>query len=102
MTTGKVFKQLKTTHQRYADVFEQLGFPVDLSNPTFPEKVNLSFELQNIINGIDPKMKIIGIAPFAAHNGKMYPLNLMEQVIETLSKDYKIVLFGGGKQNLKF
>ena len=101
LTTGKIFKQLKTTHQRYADVFEQLGFPVDLSNPTFPEKVKLSFELQNIINGIEPKMKIIGIAPFAAHMGKMYPLNLMEQVIEILSKDYKIVLFGGGKHESK-
>ena len=33
LTSGKLFKQLKTTHQRYADVFETLGFPLDLSNP---------------------------------------------------------------------
>src|SRR5690606_10994259 len=26
----KVFKQLKTTHQRYADVFAALGYPIEL------------------------------------------------------------------------
>ena len=26
----------------------------------------------------------------------MYPLDLMKQVIESLSKNYKVVLFGGG------
>ena len=101
LTTGKAFKQLKTTHQRYADVFELLGFPVDLSNPSFPEKAKLSTKLQNNIQGNEPKMKTIGIAPFAAHKGKMYPLHLMEQVIETLSKDYKILLFGGGTHETK-
>ncbi|WP_229669530.1 glycosyltransferase family 9 protein [Yeosuana aromativorans] len=101
LTTGKVFKPLKTTHQRYADVFEQLGFPIDLTNPTFPEKVKLSSKIQSSIQGDNPKMKTIGIAPFAAHTGKMYPLDLMEQVIEMLSKDYKILLFGGGKQESK-
>lgn len=36
-------------------------------------------------------VKWIGIASFAAHNGKMYPLDLMEEVISVLSKmEYKI------------
>jgi ADP-heptose:LPS heptosyltransferase len=30
----------------------------------------------------------------------MYPLDLMEQVIETLSKTHKILLFGGGKKEV--
>ena len=30
----KVFGQLKTTHQRYADVFEKLGLPIDLATAT--------------------------------------------------------------------
>src|SRR5690606_16458555 len=44
--------------------------------------------------------KWIGVAPFAAHKSKMYPLELMKQVIEALSKDYKVILFGGGKKEM--
>ena len=94
LTSGKLFKQLKTTHQRYADVFKTLGFPLDLTNPTFPKKAVLNQKLQLIL-GEDSK-KSIGIAPFATYESKMYPLDLMKQVIEALSKDYNIILFGGG------
>lgn len=95
LVSGKNFKQLKTTHQRYADVFEDLSYQLDLSNPTFPKSVDLSEKIQSIIGkGIK---KRIGIAPFAAHEGKMYPLNLMKIVIDKLSIDYQIILFGGGK-----
>ncbi|MGB5363635.1 MAG: ADP-heptose--LPS heptosyltransferase RfaF, partial [Aureibaculum sp.] len=38
---NKVFKQLKSTHERYSDVFRKLGFQVELSNPNFPAKRNL-------------------------------------------------------------
>lgn len=95
LISGKQFQQLKTTHQRYADVFEALGFPLDLTNPSFPPKTILNEKLQSVLR--DNSKKRIGIAPFAAHEGKMYPLDLMKQVIESLSKDYKVILFGGGK-----
>lgn len=95
LTSGKVFKQLKTTHQRYADVFEGLGYKVDLSKPSFPKRTILSSKLQKLVG--NHSMKSIGIAPFAAHEGKMYPLSLMKTVIENLSKDYTVILFGGGK-----
>lgn len=98
LVTGKTFQQLKTTHERYADVFRKLGFPLDLANPTFPKRVALNPELQKTI-GVDTK-NWIGMAPFAAHESKMYPLDLMEQVIETLSKTHKILLFGGGKKEV--
>ncbi len=97
LTSGNIFKPLKTTHQRYAEVFEQLGFPVDLSNPIFPEKATLSSKLQDVVN---PKLKVIGIAPFAAHEGKMYPLDAMKRVIESLSQEYQILLFGGGEKEI--
>ena len=43
------------------------------------------------------KMRI-GIAPFAAHKGKVYPLDKMEQVVKALSEQgLEIVLFGAGK-----
>ena len=44
----------------------------------------------------------IGIAPFAAFKGKVYPLQLMEEVIEEMaSKGFKIFLFGGGKREIE-
>ncbi len=41
----------------------------------------------------------IGLAPFAAHAGKIYPLERMEKVIELLIEkrpECRIILFGGG------
>ena len=100
LTTGKQFFQLKTTHQRYADVFQKLGFQIDLSKHIFPGKKELTKKLIDII-GSDTR-KWIGIAPFAAFEGKMYPLDLMEKVIERLNgtDNYKVILFGGGKKEM--
>ncbi|MBT8259676.1 MAG: glycosyltransferase family 9 protein [Flavobacteriaceae bacterium] len=96
LTTGKDFKQLKTTHQRYADVFEKLGFTLSLKNPVFPEKAKLDSYISEVIDSNSKPM--IGIAPFAAFKSKAYPIALMEEVIKDLSKEYKILLFGGGKK----
>ena len=99
LVMGKNFQQLKTTHQRYADVFAHLGYPVDLSNPNFPKPQFLPENLKQFIP--NNEKKTIGIAPFAAHNSKMYPLDKMEQVIAALSKKYNIILFGGGEKEIK-
>ncbi len=98
---GENISQLKTTHQRYADVFGKLGFPLDLGNPQFPVPQRLVPKLNALI-GVEPK-KLIGIAPFAAHTSKMYPLDLMEKVIAELdaSEKYRIFLFGGGKKEVE-
>ena len=96
---GKDFKQLKTTHQRYANVFNTLGYPVDLSNPTFPRPATLNDSIIQLVG--KPNKKRIGIAPFAAHDSKMYPLEQMEQVIEKLSEAYQVLLFGGGKKDIQ-
>lgn len=98
LISGKIFNQLKTTHQRYADVFEELGYPLDLTKPLFPQRAILSKKILSII-GETTKPRI-GIAPFAAHEGKMYPLHLMKIVIEELSKTNQIILFGGGKNEI--
>ncbi|SDS38780.1 glycosyltransferase family 9 protein [Gramella sp. MAR_2010_147] len=94
---NKVLKQLKSTHQRYADVFKELGFPVDISEYTPPPKRKLLSKVYEIIG--KQSQKWLGIAPFAQHESKCYPEDLMEKVIEGLSsrRDIKIILFGGGK-----
>ncbi len=99
LTSGKRFQPLKTTHQRYADVFEQLGYSVDLSQVSFPEKAKLTQKLKAFIS--DSDKKTIGIAPFAAHKSKMYPLDQIEDVIDQFSQDYNIILFGGGRNEVE-
>tara|TARA_R110002033_G_scaffold169897_3_gene211458 strand:+ start:255939 stop:256976 length:1038 start_codon:yes stop_codon:yes gene_type:complete len=93
---SKKFVQLKTTHQRYADVFKKLGFTFDFDNIKLLKKEAIAESTQKRI-GADTK-RWIGIAPFAAYSGKMYPLELMEKVVSELSKTnrYKIIFFGGG------
>lgn len=98
---NKIFKQLPTMFERHAKVFEELGFPLDLSNPIFPEKAVLSTEIIEIIGNGNPKL--IGIAPFAQYDSKVYPLDLMKEVIEKLAENpsNKILLFGGGKKEIE-
>ncbi|NNL01427.1 MAG: glycosyltransferase family 9 protein [Eudoraea sp.] len=100
-TKSKVFKPLKTTCQRYADVFNQLGFPVQLQNVSVLSKRVLPEKVQQVVR--PDTLKWIGIAPFATYTGKMYPLDLMEKVIISLNNTnkYKIILFGGGNRQKK-
>ena len=87
LISGKSRTQLPTSFENYAAVFERLGYPVDL------RQFRKSFE------------QWIGIAPFAAHEGKIYPPRLMEQVINSLIQQYpkaRIFLFGRGEQEDKY
>ncbi|MDR3286295.1 MAG: glycosyltransferase family 9 protein [Prevotellaceae bacterium] len=87
---NKIFKQLPTSFERYANVFSRLGFDIKYQ----------SFEsILNTQNAVNDKIKQIGIAPFAKHKGKMYPIEKTEQIVEYFSKteNVKIFLFGGGK-----
>lgn len=102
-TRQREFKQLKSTHQRYADVFTRLGYTVDLSGPLFSQRLELSSEIWNSLgreNQAERGEQWIGIAPFAAFEGKMYPPDLMEKVLDKLNREgkYTLLLFGGGKK----
>ena len=96
---GKDFKQLKTTHQRYLDVFKNINYNLTFSKSEFPKKINLS--RHPITNKIDFDKKLIGIAPFAKHKAKTYSLEKMKEVMESISKKYTILLFGGGESEGK-
>ncbi|MFD2186210.1 glycosyltransferase family 9 protein [Aquimarina celericrescens] len=95
---NKVFEPLKTTHQRYADVFEALGYPIDLTHHKFPQKQRLTPNIVSLTQNSTKKW--LGIAPFAQYESKTYPLELMVKVIEELDKQdqFEIFLFGGGKR----
>lgn len=81
LTHGK-HMPLKHTTERYSDVLAALGYPI---RPQLVAKPAPGTG--------------IGIAPFAAHKGKIYPIERMERVVEMLSqKGERVVLFGGGKK----
>ena len=76
-------KPLLPTTQRYMRVLQQLGFSFShaYSSPS------------------QPLRRGYGIAPFAAHQGKIYPLDKMEVVVRELAKSGEpIYLFGAGKK----
>lgn len=99
---NKIFQPVKPMTERHVETFNQLGFFVDLSNPIFPEKAILSDDILKI-SGEKDDQKWIGIAPFAQYDSKVYPLDLMQKVIDDLAKNktYKIFLFGGGKKEME-
>lgn len=98
---NKVFKRLKSTHQRYADVFAALNLPVNLTEVEVLHKRRLSENVKKM-TGQEPK-KWLGIAPFAQHDSKAYPVDLMKEVLRELEKEknLKIFLFGGGTEETR-
>ena len=100
---AKRLEQQPTSFENYVEVFKKLGYPVEIHfKSIFPEgeKGNLNM-LPKGINVKNSFEQWIGIAPFAAHEGKVYPPRLTHQVIEQLLKKYpkaRIFLFGRGKQ----
>jgi ADP-heptose:LPS heptosyltransferase len=92
--SNKNLHQLKTSFERYADVFLKLGLPIELH-----KEIGITVLKPNASLLPFTKManeKIIGIAPFAKHNAKMYPLQKMIEVITMLLNhdENKILLFG--------
>lgn len=84
-------EQLKSSIERYREVFEVLGLKVDLDFTPTPLTSDLI--LKSDIN--------IGIAPFAQHKGKIYPKEQMLEVIDRLlaeKEDLHIYLFGGPEE----
>ena len=101
---NKELKQQPTSFQNYTDVLEKLGYPVKLEFKSIypPEGGNLRL-LSDKIGEKRPFQQWIGIAPFAAHKGKMYPLPLMKNVIRMLVNKHpssRIFLFGGGSEEM--
>ena len=89
---GKEFKQLKTTSNRYVEVFKDLGF-----DNIHPEVIERPEQLKTVAQFVAGNTKRwVGIAPFAAHQGKQYPQALMKAVLEQLDTldRIQLILFG--------
>ena len=98
--THKKNIQLSTSFERYARVLEQLNMPIRLNFTSIYNQGKGNIENLSHLTGTKADSKWIGIAPFATHEGKIYPLEKMTKVIGALSSapHVKIFLFGGGKK----
>jgi len=92
--------QLKTSFQRYVDVFAALGLPVVL-NTAQPVFAKQSLPVV-AIPFFSKTKKTICIAPFAKHEEKTYPIEKMKLVLKELSGQNNLQLFllGGGKNEV--
>ena len=95
---NKLLKPLKHTAERYCEAFRKAGFNCNLAN--YKPSRNYSIFLPKDLP-FNNQAKIVGIAPFAKHKQKTYPIELTEQVIKKLSQNFYVLIFGGGEKELK-
>lgn len=111
--------QQRTSFEGYQQVLAELGFPVqidwhqpfslfgNISRPgmDISAETNTPSET-NTQSGSNSRQgeaafateNAIGVAPFAAHRGKIYPLDKLEQVVAEVSKHLHVYLFGAGAE----
>ena len=66
-------------------MLERLGYPVELSfKSLFPDEGGNLNLLPAIVGPKKNFESWVGVAPFAAHKGKVYPTRLMRQVVDGL------------------
>ena len=99
---GQTHKPLKPMMQRYADVFRALGFELDLSKKVSPDLRSEDFKPVYAVSGRKQIGDVwVGVAPFAAHPQKVYPIDKMQKVVEALAaKGFKVFLFGSGQNEV--
>ncbi len=88
---------LKPMTERYRETFRRLGLDFPL---TF-KSLDIDAAQCPAVNGFigDDTRPMVGIAPFAAHPNKIYPLDKMKEVANTLADNgNQVYLFGAGKE----
>ena len=107
---NKLLERQPTAFENYCEVFERLGYPVKLDSREYEgaRVRECDNSNENQARGAEGNLlsltPTIGIAPFAAHRGKIYPTEQMEQVVSQLCEthpDCRILLFGGGEKEME-
>ncbi len=99
--TNKVLLPLISSRARYRQAFHRIGLPVESRfDGLFDGGKGNPAEFATVSGPKQPGEVWIGIAPFAKHDGKIYPIELMEKVVAELVKrpGTKLFLFGGGEK----
>ena len=104
---NKITTPLPHTVYRYSEAFARAGFPFEMMAPPYLE-INESLHsvacewLTN--HGLEKKELWIGLAPFAMHATKIWPLENYPLLIQEIlkKKSAKFFLFGGGDKEIKY
>ncbi len=99
--TDKIMVPQETSLQRYCHTLNRLGyeFPMHFTSLFGEGKGDISL-LSDFTPPKGEGEMWIGVAPFAKHKGKIYPLNKMRQVVRHFAsvEGCKVFLFGAGKE----
>lgn len=105
LVKNQEFKQLSHVTERYYDVFKEARLVPEKSIiENLPEFFQIPSETEKKIKNWLEKFKnqrLIGIAPFAQHKGKIWPIEKYATFIQLISEQFlgiQIMMFGGGKQ----
>ena len=97
LITHKSQEPVTPTIERYRNVFLQLGLEA-------PDEFTRLYDGKPlpespIVPAKESGQRWIAVSPFSAHDGKVYPLELMTQVVAQLvqRENYRVFLMGGGK-----
>ncbi len=100
-TKNKVMRRLPTSIDRYRRAIERAGCCLEtrFNGLFYGAKADPAL-FSGITTPKRPSEKWIGIAPFARHNGKIYPLEMMAEIIDILSSRpaTKLFIFGAGEK----
>ncbi len=106
---NKVMLPLTSQRARYREAFYKAGLPInECFDGLYGGHAKAPAEAFAAITPPRPEgQHWVGIAPFAAHEGKIYPPELMEKVVARLQADaddgtdLRIFLFGGGAREVE-
>ena len=104
---NKIRKELPHTVDRYINAFLKAGFDFGIVNPPY---IEVSSEAKGKLEDWLEKNELIkneswiGLAPFAAHKSKIWPVENYFKLIESLlfQTKSKFFLFGGGDDEIAF
>src|SRR5574344_37214 len=93
--------QRLSSFERYSMVLNKLGFTIDLNFSSIFGIGKGDINQISDMTGIKGESRWVGVAPFAAHKGKIYPTELMEKVVSMIDEKTnveKIFVFAYGKE----
>lgn len=104
---NKIWADLPHTVSRYHQVFSKAGFSFPLlPAPHFfvPNESKQKLNRWILAHGLEKKEIWFGLAPFAAHKSKIWPMENYARIIDGIRKKMpvKFFLFGGGKKEVDF
>lgn len=94
---NKLLRPLPSVFQRYADVFAALGYPVVLTARPGMSKKTLDYQWLPYHRSDET---LIGVAPFARHQPKMYPIEKTRELAFQLASvpNQRVILLGSAAE----